>query len=37
MKKLTNQQKIDLILEDLEGYLSNGEDYSSLRYAYENE
>ena len=36
MKKLNNKQKIDLILEDLEGYLSRGEDLSSLRYAYEN-
>ena len=39
MKKLTNQQKIDLILEDLEGWLiqSGGDDgNSSLRYAFEN-
>ena len=36
MKKLNNKQKIGLILEDLEGYLSRGEDLSSLRYAYEN-
>ena len=39
MKKLTNQQKIDLILEDLEGFLiqsGDGDGNSSLRYAFEN-
>lgn len=34
--KLSNEDKINLVLSDLESWLDGGDDFGSMRYAFEN-